>query len=49
MAGGNSIPVAQRQAAAAAIVHTLRAAGFAAYFAGGCVRDLLLASEPELP
>ncbi len=46
MAGGNSIPVAQRQAAAAAIVHTLRAAGFAAYFAGGCVRDLLLGREP---
>jgi poly(A) polymerase len=46
MAGGNAIPVAQRQAAAAAIVHTLRAAGFAAYFAGGCVRDLLLGREP---
>ena len=46
MAGGNAIPVAQRQAAAAAIVHMLRAAGFSAYFAGGCVRDLLLGREP---
>lgn len=42
----SSIPVTARQAAAAAIVRRLRAAGFAAYFAGGCVRDLLLGREP---
>jgi poly(A) polymerase len=41
-----SISTAERQAAAAAIVHRLRAAGSAAYFAGGCVRDLLLGREP---
>ena len=33
--------------AALEIVHTLRAAGHEAYFAGGCVRDLLLGREPE--
>ena len=38
---------AQRQAAATGIVRSLRAAGFAAYFAGGCVRDLLLGREPK--
>jgi len=31
---------------AARIVRTLRERGFAAYFAGGCVRDLLLQREP---
>jgi poly(A) polymerase len=31
---------------AAAIVRALRAGGFQAYFAGGCVRDLLLGREP---
>ncbi len=31
---------------AAAIVRTLRARGHQAYFAGGCVRDLLLGREP---
>ncbi len=31
---------------AAEIVRTLRSEGFAAYFAGGCVRDLLLDREP---
>ena len=32
--------------AALGIVEALRAAGFEAYFAGGCVRDLLLGREP---
>ncbi len=41
------VSIAQRQAAAAAIVRSLRAAGFAAYFAGGCVRDLLLGRAPK--
>ncbi len=45
-AGDNAISVAQRQTAAVAIVRVLHAAGFAAYFAGGCVRDLLLGREP---
>jgi poly(A) polymerase len=31
---------------AAAIVQTLRERGFSAYFAGGCVRDLILGREP---
>jgi poly(A) polymerase len=31
---------------ATAILHTLREAGFEAYFVGGCVRDLLLGREP---
>ena len=31
---------------ATAIVHTLRERGYSAYFAGGCVRDLLLGREP---
>ena len=35
------------QSAAAGIVAKLRAAGYQAYFVGGCVRDLLLAGEPE--
>ncbi len=33
--------------AALEIVHILREAGHEAYFAGGCVRDLLLGREPE--
>jgi len=33
--------------AALEIVHALRATGHEAYFAGGCVRDLLLDREPE--
>jgi poly(A) polymerase len=42
----NSVsPLARRQAAAQ-IVATLRAAGHSAYFAGGCVRDLLLGRLP---
>ena len=32
--------------AALGIVETLRARGYEAYFAGGCVRDLLLGREP---
>jgi poly(A) polymerase len=35
------------QAAAKAIVKTLRDAGYQAYFAGGCVRDLLLGRLPS--
>jgi len=33
--------------AALRIVHTLRAEGYEAYLAGGCVRDLLLGREPK--
>ena len=36
-----------RFAAALAVVEKLRAAGFEAYLAGGCVRDLLLGREPS--
>jgi poly(A) polymerase len=36
-----------RQAFAASIVAQLRGAGFEAYFAGGCVRDVLLGLDPE--
>ena len=32
---------------AAAVAAKLRAAGFKAYFAGGCVRDALLGLEPK--
>src|SRR5437764_14532176 len=32
---------------ALAVVRTLRDAGHVAYFAGGCVRDLLLGLEPK--
>ena len=35
------------KAAAAGIVAQLRAAGYQAYFVGGCVRDLLLGREPK--
>ena len=35
------------QIAAESIVDRLRAAGYEAYFAGGCVRDLLLGREPR--
>ncbi|HEX3469733.1 MAG TPA: CCA tRNA nucleotidyltransferase [Silvibacterium sp.] len=38
---------AKAQIAAEIIVDRLRAAGYDAYFAGGCVRDLLLGREPE--
>jgi poly(A) polymerase len=36
-----------RREAAEQIVERLRAKGFVAYFAGGCVRDLLLGREPK--
>ncbi|QNI32782.1 CCA tRNA nucleotidyltransferase [Alloacidobacterium dinghuense] len=36
----------QAQLAAEAIVERLRAEGYDAYFAGGCVRDMLLGREP---
>ncbi len=42
-----SIPASTRQQAATHIVERLRAAGHIAYFAGGCVRDLLLGREPS--
>ena len=41
-----SVPASARQQSATQIVERLRAAGHAAYFAGGCVRDLLLGREP---
>ncbi len=47
MTANDSIPVSARQQAATRIVQRLRAAGHAAYFAGGCVRDLLLNREPS--
>lgn len=40
------VPASARQQAATQIVERLRGAGHAAYFAGGCVRDLLLGREP---
>ena len=40
------MPESSTQLAAIAIVERLRAAGYDAYFAGGCVRDLLLGHEP---
>ena len=36
-----------RYVAAAEIVRGLRAKGYAAYFAGGCVRDMLLGVEAK--
>lgn len=42
-----TIPSSARQQAATAIVEQLHAAGFEAYFVGGCVRDLLLGREPS--
>ncbi len=36
-----------RYEAAAVIARRLRGAGHQAYFAGGCVRDLLLGIEPK--
>lgn len=47
MATNNSIPVSARQQAATRIVERLHASGHTAYFAGGCVRDLLLGREPS--
>ena len=46
-ATGPSIPSSARQQAATQIVQRLHAAGHAAYFAGGCVRDLLLGRAPS--
>ena len=40
------VPATPQFAAALHLVETLRAAGFEAYLAGGCVRDLLLGREP---
>jgi putative nucleotidyltransferase with HDIG domain len=42
-----SIPETPACRAAAAIVAQLRAHGYEAFFAGGCVRDLLLGREPK--
>jgi len=36
-----------RREDALAVVHRLRESGHVAYFAGGCVRDLLLGNEPK--
>jgi putative nucleotidyltransferase with HDIG domain len=44
---GKSLPPATAQRAAERIVARLRAAGYEAYFAGGCVRDLLLGVPPK--
>lgn len=41
-----SVPASARQQSATQIVARLRTAGHAAYFAGGCVRDLLLGRLP---
>ena len=46
MANNNPAPASLAQQAASEIVDRLRAAGHAAYFAGGCVRDLLLGRDP---
>jgi poly(A) polymerase len=40
------VPVTSQFEAALGIVEKLRAAGYEAYLAGGCVRDLLLGREP---
>jgi poly(A) polymerase len=40
------MPASPQFAAACRILATLRAAGYQAYLAGGCVRDLLLGREP---
>lgn len=41
------MPTTRQFDAALHVVETLRAAGHQAYFAGGCVRDLLLGREPK--
>ena len=41
------MPASPQFAAACRILATLRAAGYEAWLAGGCVRDLLLGREPE--
>jgi len=43
----SSFPKTTQFLAARAIAATLRGAGFAAYLAGGCVRDLLLGEAPQ--
>ena len=43
----NTTPADAARKAAASIARRLQAAGYAAYFAGGCVRDLLLGREPS--
>jgi poly(A) polymerase len=40
------LPITRQFEAAVGIVEKLRAAGYAAYLAGGCVRDMLLGREP---
>ena len=46
MANNNPAPLSTPQQVATEIVERLRAAGHSAYFAGGCVRDLLLGRHP---
>jgi len=46
-ANDSSVSASARRQAAARIVERLRVAGHAAFFAGGCVRDLLLNREPS--
>src|SRR5208337_4809582 len=41
------LPVTRQFDAALQVVRELRAAGYEAYLAGGCVRDLLLGREPK--
>ena len=43
---GTTMPGSEQFGAALKIVETLRSKGYEAYFAGGCVRDLLLGREP---
>jgi len=43
---GRDKSVSSRKQFAISVVRTLRDKGFAAYFVGGCVRDLLLGREP---
>lgn len=45
--GNHHVSSRARQQAALGIVERLRSAGHTAYFAGGCVRDLLLGREPS--
>jgi len=40
-------PMTSKEAAARAVATRLRAAGYTAYFAGGCVRDRLLGRAPQ--
>ncbi len=46
MAKNNPVLGSLAQQAASEIIDRLRAAGYSAYFAGGCVRDLLLGRDP---